>query len=337
MSDLGPLKRDFIDLREFSAAEIDAMLEEAIAFKAGRRTSRCLADKTIGLIFNAASTRTRVSFQVAAQRLGGQAEYLRAEDLQLVHRESVEDTAVVLSSYLAALVVRLYDMTAYGRGRATLRTLAAHAHIPVINALDDQGHPCQVMADLMTLKARFGDAYRRKTVAIGWVFSERQKSPGVAHSMVCASAILGMDVRLAHPKDFDLDPEYMTFARDALAASGGRLTVCESLEEMVEDADVVYVKDWKALRLSDEEDRRRRQEFRDRWRVTAKHMERAGRETCFMNCMPIIRGEQADADVVNGPRSLIYEQAANRLYVQQAILARCVEDERDGTSRPAAR
>jgi ornithine carbamoyltransferase len=259
MSDHPLRKLDFIDLRDLRAADIDAMLEEASAFKAGRRTSRCLAEQTIGLIFNTASTRTRVSFHVAAQRLGGQAEYLRADDLQLVHRESVADTAAVLSRYLAAIVVRFYDVTAYGRGRATLRTLAAHARVPVINALDDQDHPCQVMADLMTLKERFGDAYRRKAVAIGWVFSERQKSPGVAHSMVSASAILGMNVRLAHPKDFDLDPEYMAFARDAMAASGGRLTMCESLAEAVEGADVVYVKDWKALRLTGDDDRGRRQ------------------------------------------------------------------------------
>jgi ornithine carbamoyltransferase len=313
-------KRDFLTLMNLRRAQIEALIERALEMKTGRVTASCLGGKMIGLLFGVASTRTRVSFQVAVHQLGGHAEYLNADDLQLVHHESLGDTAAVLSHYLDGLVVRMYDMNYYGQGREQLRTLAAAAGIPVVNALDDQDHPCQVMADLMTMRERHGPAYRERTVALSWVFSERQKSPGVAHSLLTAGGLLGMHVRVAHPKDFDLDPSYVAFARQAMADSGGTLEFFDSIEEAVDGADVLYVKDWKALTLSGDEDRRRRNELRSVWCITPKHLARARPGALFMNCMPIIRGEQAVAEVIDGPQSVILQQAANRLPMHKAIL-----------------
>lgn len=313
-------KRDFLTLMSLDREQIEALLERALDMKSGRHRSSPLDGKMIGLLFGVASTRTRVSFQAAVRQLGGHAEYLNADDLQLVHHESLGDTAAVLSYYLDGLVVRMYDMTYYGQGREQLRTLATAAGIPVINALDDQDHPCQVMADLMTMRERYGPAYRERSVALSWVFSERQKSPGVAHSLLTAGGLLGMRLRVAHPKDFDLDPAYVAFAHRAMAASGGTLQFFDSIEEAVDGADVLYVKDWKALTLSVDEDRRRRNELRSAWRVTPEHLERANAGALFMNCMPIIRGEQAVAEVIDGPQSVILQQAANRLPMHKAIL-----------------
>jgi ornithine carbamoyltransferase len=313
-------KRDFLTLMNLRREQIEALIERALEVKMGRVTPSCLGGKMIGLLFGVASTRTRVSFQVAVHQLGGHAEYLNADDLQLIHHESLGDTAAVLSQYLDGLVVRMYDMKYYGQGRERLQSLAAASTIPVINALDDQDHPCQVMADLMTMRERYGAAYGQRTVALSWVFSERQKSPGVAHSLLTAGGLLGMHLRVAYPKDFDLDDGHVGFARRAMAASGGTLELCDSIEEAVDGADVLYVKDWKALSLSVDDDRRRRNELRSAWRVTPEHLARANPGAIFMNCMPIIRGEQAAAEVIDGPQSLILQQAANRLPMHKAIL-----------------
>lgn len=313
--------RDFLDLRTYTKAELEALITLALAMKRGEDTQKYLQDKYLGMLFSVASTRTRISFQVAAKQLGGHAEYYNSSDLQLKNNESLKDTAAVMSRYLDAIIVRHYDMAHYGMGRAALEALATYSDKPIINALDDKDHPCQVMADILTLAERYGTDYKQKKIVMSWVYSKRQKSPGVLHSTLSAAALLGMQVTFAHPKGFELDEEYVSFAEQAAKQSGGKIEFCNDLNEAVEDAHVIYGKNWKSLSMSTEEDARVREEIKEDWCINADHFRRANPDAYYMDCMPFIRGEQVTSEVADGPQSIIYDQAENRLHIQKAILA----------------
>jgi len=313
--------RDFIDLMSFSRAELEQLIELAIDIKAGLNRERYLENKNLGMLFTVASTRTRISFQVGARQLGGYAEHYTSADLQLSNRESLMDTAAVMSRYLDAIIVRMYDMNFYGQGREGIKTIAKYADVPVINALDDKGHPCQVMADLLTLKEKYGEEYKKRKIVMAWGYSKRQKSLGVLHSMMTAGALLGMNVRFAYPKGYELDEEYVSFARKAITESGGQLEFSNDLREAAEGADVIYVKNWKSLKMSKDEEEKFKDEIKDDWCVTNEHFRRANSGAYYMDCMPFVRGEQVTAEVADGEHSIIYDQAENRLHMQKAIMA----------------
>jgi ornithine carbamoyltransferase len=314
-------KRDFISLMNYTQAELEALLEFTERIKSGKDTGRYLDKKTVGLMFGVASTRTRISFQVGARQLGGYADFYNTNDLQLVYKESLIDTIRVMSRYIDALVVRMYDMNNYGKGREALEILSEQGTIPVINALDDKDHPCQVLGDVFTIKEKFGDDYKKKRVVFTWGYSWRQKSPGVSHSMLAASSILGMNIVFVYPRGFELDEEYVSFAREAVKQSGGTLEFSDNLAEACEGADVIYVKSWKALNMSSEEDKKIRENIRQDWCISEEHFKCANPGAVFMNCLPIIRGEQATAEVIDGKHSIIYDEAENRLHIQKAIMA----------------
>lgn len=313
--------RDFITLMDFRREELEGIISLADEYKSSNNGRLCLSGKTIGLMFSVASTRTRVSFQVAARQLGGFAEHYNTDDLQLINHESLIDTAEVMSRYLDLLVVRMYNMNHYGEGRKKLDLIAKHSSIPVINALDDKDHPCQVLGDIQTIKEKFGENYKDKKLVFTWGYAKRQKSPGVPHSMMIAASILGMNVTFAYPKGFELDREYTDFAKEAMKKSGGRLEFSNDLREASENADIIYVKSWKSLNMTAEEDLKLRNEVRKDWCVSDEHFKRANPGAVFMNCLPIIRGEQATADVIDGKLSIIYDEAENRLHIQKAIMA----------------
>lgn len=314
-------RRDFINLMDFSRAELEALLDRATSIKSRKDKTKYLKDKYIGMLFSVASTRTRISFQVGAAQLGGHAEHYNAADLQLSNHESPRDTAAVMSRFLDAIIIRLYDMNFYGQGRKMINTIAEHADIPVINALDDKDHPCQVMADLLTLREKYGDEYQKKTVVMAWGYSKRKKSLGVLHSMMTAGALLGMHLRFAHPKGYELDEEYLSFAKSAAKESGATIEFSNDLLEAAEGADVIYVKNWKSLNMSPEEEDSFKSEIKNDWCVTAEHYRRANAGAYYMDCMPFIRGEQVTAEVADGEHSIIYDQAENRLHMQKAIMA----------------
>ena len=314
-------KKDFISLTHYRAEELEGLLQFAEKMKSGKDTRKYLLDKTVGLMFGVASTRTRISFNVGASQLGARYDYYNTKDMQLVYHESMIDTIEVMNRYIDALVVRLYDMKDYGKGHETMNLLARRGRIPIINGLDDKEHPCQVMGDILTMKEKFGEEYKNKKVVFTWGYSWRQKSPGVPHSMMAAASILGMNITFAYPEGFDLDDRYVDFAKETMKTSGGRLEFTHDLMEASENADVIYVKSWKALRLDSEEDQRIRQEVRDQWCVSKEHFNRANPGAVFMNCLPIIREEQATSEVIDGEHSIIYEEAENRLHIQKAIMA----------------
>lgn len=313
--------RDFISLKDFTRAELEGLIALAAKMKAGKDREAYLQNKYLGMLFSVASTRTRISFQVGAHQLGAHAEYYPSADLQLSNNESLQDTAAVMSRFLDAIIIRTYDMNAYGKGHSDILEMAQHADVPVINALDDKDHPCQVMADLLTLSEKFGKDYKKKKVVMAWGYTKRQKSLGVLHSMMSAGALLGMNLRFAYPKGYELDEEYVSFAKQALQDSGGTLELSNDLNEASEGADVIYVKNWKSLTMSKEEDAQYRDSIADQWRLTAQHYERANPGALYMDCMPFVRGEQVTAEVADGKQSVIYDQAENRLHAQKAIMA----------------
>jgi ornithine carbamoyltransferase len=314
-------KRDFIDLRASDKKELEQLLDLAIEMKSGKNKQQYLKDRYIGLLFTVASTRTRISFQVGAWQLGGFAEHYNAADLQLSNQEELKDTAAVMNRFLDAIVVRMYDMNYYGKGREGLITMAQHADIPIINALDDKDHPCQVMADILTLREKFGEDYKKKKLVMTWGYSKRQKSPGVLHSMLTAGALLGMNVTFAHPKGYELDGEYLAFAEQEAKKSGATIEFVNDLNEACEGADVIYVKSWKALNMAKEDDEKLRYEIRNDWCISNEHFKHANPGAYYMDCMPFIRGEQVTAEVADGPNSIIYDEAENRLHIQKAIMA----------------
>ena len=314
-------QRDFIGLKDFTAGELLHLLDRAADMKAGRDRARHLAGMGLGMLFTVPSTRTRISFQAAARQLGAHADAYAPGDLQLSNNETLIDTAEVMSRFLDAIVVRTYDMTAYGQGRANLLTMAEHSRAPVINALDDKEHPCQMMADVMALQEVFGAAFRQRKIVFTWAYAKRQKSPGVTHSMLVAAALLGLDLTMAFPPGFEPDDEYLDFSRAAARDSGARIEIVHDLDAACEGADAIYAKSWKSLASSTEQDKALREEAREAWCVSQRHFDRANEGAVFMDCMPLIRGDEATADVVDGPRSIRYDQAENRLHVQKAILA----------------
>ncbi len=313
--------KDFIDYRDLTKKDIEGILELAKRIKSGSLDiSSTLNKKTFGLLFNAPSTRTRLSFQAGIRQMGGHGEYLTPDRLQLANNESYKDTAIVMSKFLDGLIIRMYDMEHYGETREVIKLICKEASIPVINALDDQDHPCQVMADLLTLKELYGEDYKNRRMVFTWGYSDWQQSPGIPHSMMTASSLLGMNVVYAFPKDFDLGEEYVTFAKDAMTKSGGTLEFSNDLKEASEGADIIYVKSWKAWRLPTEKEFEVRKKIRNDWCVTEQHYDRANAGAIFMNCLPIARGEQATAEVIDGSRSVIYHEAENRLHAQKAIM-----------------
>ncbi|HEV7857245.1 MAG TPA: ornithine carbamoyltransferase [Pyrinomonadaceae bacterium] len=313
--------RDFISLKDFTKLELEGLIDLAARMKAGKDREQYLHNKYLGMLFTVASTRTRISFQVGARQLGAHAEYYSSADLQLSNNESLQDTASVMSRFLDAIIIRTYDMNAYGKGHNDILTMARYADVPVINALDDKDHPCQVMADLLTLTEKFGRAYRKKKIVMAWGYTKRQKSLGVPHSLMSAGALLGMDLRFAYPKGYELGEEYVAFAESAVRDSGGTLEFSNDLNEASEGADVIYVKNWKSLSMSREEDAAHRDGIQDQWRISRQHFERANPGAHYMDCMPFIRGEQVTAEVADGEHSIIYDQAENRLHMQKAIMA----------------
>jgi len=315
------LGRDVLGVRDLSAEELLALVERADAYKRSA-PGPLLAGRRIGLLFGVPSTRTRVAFFAAAARLGASTEFLRVDDLQVANRETFEDTARVLDRYLDALVVRMYDMQHYGEGRQRLRLMADAMNAPVVNALDDYEHPCQVLADLQTIREQFGsDHLCSSRVVVTWAYSERQKSPGVPHSLMAAAGLLGLNLVIAHPVGFELDSNYVTWARERAALSGGSIEFSNDLLDAASGAQVIYAKSWKALAADGEEDRQARQAVRAAWMVDDRVMEAASDEAVYMDCLPSVRGEEVAPEVKDGPRSVIFDQAENRMWTQMALLS----------------
>ncbi|MBI3074590.1 MAG: ornithine carbamoyltransferase [Deltaproteobacteria bacterium] len=290
--------RHFLRFNALSAGEFEQLLTRAAALKATRRThEKRLAGKSVALFFEKPSTRTRVSFEVGVHELGGHAVVIPPRDSQVGRGESVADTARTLSRYIDALVVRTFE-------QERLEELAQHATVPVVNALTDLHHPCQVLADLLTVRENKGSFASLKFAWIG-------DGNNMANAWIDAARLLDFHIVLACPPGYDPDPE-------VLGRPSARLRVVRDPMDAVDRADVVSTDVWASM--GQEEEHAKRLALFSRYQVNEKLIAGAKPDAIFLHCLPAHRGEEVSAAVIDGPRSRVWDQAENRLHTQKALL-----------------
>lgn len=321
-----PRKKDFITTQEWSVDDLEEILALAHALQANpERFSGELAGKSLGMIFFNPSTRTRNSFEVGATQLGGHAVYNDSSSSWIGRQsESVKDTARVLSQYHALLGIRIFPNMVkwkYGAGNAFLRKFARFSDVPVINFEDDLYHPCQALSDVFTMREHLG-ALPGKKICIAWAYHPRPLPVSVPDSTLLVATRFGLDVTLAHPPGFDLHPDLIARARDNARAAGTELTITNEVEAGYRDADVVYVKSWGSLEAYGDfrAEKKLRVPFRKSWTCSPDLMAHARSHAAFMHCLPVRRNVVVMDDVIDGPHSIVYRQAGNRLHVQKALL-----------------
>ncbi|WP_320677201.1 ornithine carbamoyltransferase [Prochlorococcus sp. MIT 1300] len=295
--------QDFLSVSDFTADQIAALLHLATQLKSGDRRID-LGNRVLGLIFTKASTRTRVSFQVAMARLGGQTVDLNPQVTQLGRGEPLEDTARVLSRFCDVLAIRTF-------AQQELIDYAKWASIPVINALTDLEHPCQALADFLTLKESFGDLNGLTLTYIG-------DGNNVAHSLMICGALLGVNIRIACPRGFEPIPEVVSHAR-SIAIKGSSIHLMNDPKEAMKDANAVYTDVWASM--GQEKEKTRREKAFQGFCLNPELVAEASSNCIVMHCLPAHRGEEITSEVFEGKASRIFDQAENRLHVQQALLA----------------
>ena len=296
------MKRDFLTLRDVSPKEIRSILKRAIEFKAGKDANRCpLIGKSIGLLFEKASTRTRVSFEVGIYQLGGQAIYMNPREIQIGRGETIHDTAKVLSRYLDAVVLRTY-------GRDTLTEFARHAAIPVLNGLSDLHHPCQALADLMTILEKKG---RFRGIRLAYTGDGNN----VTNSLIEAASLMGIHLAIACPRGYEPDQKILKRAR---AISKSKIIVMRDPRAAVSGADVVYTDVW--VSMGQEKEASKKKGRLKGYQLNSTLLAHAKKEALVLHCMPAHRGEEITNDVIDGSQSAVFDQAENRLHTQKALL-----------------
>ena len=314
--------RNYLRVADLSACDLALLLELAEEFERFPHARRDMfADEVVGLYFSKPSTRTRISFAVAVRRLGGIPEPLGPTDLQLGRGETIEDTARVMSSYLQAFVIRTFD-------QEDVERFARAATIPVINGLTDLHHPCQALADLLTLREHFGTLAGLRVAYFG-------DGNNVSHSLMEAGALAGMHVVVATPDGYAPNPGIVREASAVADATGGSITVTTDPVAAAVGADAVYTDVWLSMGDSPEE-RTARFEALAPFQVNAAVMARARATAVFMHCLPAHRGEEVTGDVIDGPQSVVFAQAARRLCTEQAVLAALRDARLEGRSELVA-
>ncbi len=311
--------KDFLRISDLGRADLKYLLNRSAKFKARPHARRsALAGETVCLYFNKPSTRTRISFETAVARLGGTPITLGPSDLQLGRGETIEDTARVASRFARAFVIRTFK-------DEDVERMAAAASIPVINALTDGHHPCQAVADLLTLAEHRGPLDRCKVAYVG-------DGNNVAVSLMQAAAIAGTDFAIAAPPGYQIKDELVEAARAVAKKSGSEVVVTSDPEEAVRDADALYADVWLSMGDSDST-RAARQQALLPYQINAALLARAKPDAIFMHCLPAHRGEEVSAEVADGPRSVIFDQAENRLHTASAILYSLLEGKLEGEPR----
>ena len=316
--------KDFISLMDYSKEELETILEVAMDLKrkvAVGEPHNYLKNKTLAMIFANPSTRTRTSFEAAMTQLGGHAQFHTPEVMQIAHHETWIDTARVMDRYTDGIMIRMYGLEKYGQAREILRVMADNAEIPIFNALDDKEHPCQIMADIMTMMEKLGPDWKKKKIVMSWAYSERVKSAGVPQTMAIAASLLGMYLTLAYPEKYDVDPDYMAFAKKEAEKSGAKIEVVQDIYAASKGADIIYAKSWGSFLMNQEEDKEYRKQFKEDWKISKKHFDLANKKATFMHCLPADRNLEVTDEIIDGPMSVVYDEAENRLHTEKAILA----------------
>ncbi|MBR0557222.1 ornithine carbamoyltransferase [Ciceribacter sp. L1K23] len=298
--------KHFLDLSAVSSSDLRLMLDDAIGRKRDTKAGTAgkpLAGKMLAMIFEKPSTRTRVSFDVGMRQLGGETLFLSGTEMQLGRAETIGDTAKVLSRYVDAIMIRTTDHN-------RLLEMAEHATVPVINALTDLTHPCQIMADIMTIEEHRGPV-KGKTLA--WTGDGNN----VLHSLVEGAARFGYRMNMAVPMGSEPDDKILNWARN----NGGEIMLCHDADRAVAGADAVITDTWVSMNL---EHKARGHNVFQPFQVNVELMKKANADALFMHCLPAHRGEEVTDDVIDGPQSVVFDEAENRLHAQKSILAWCL-------------
>jgi ornithine carbamoyltransferase len=300
--------KDFLALADYTPEEIEYLIHYGIELKRkqkAREPHAVLAGKTLGMIFEKSSTRTRVSFEVGMYQLGGQALFLSKNDLQLGRGETVWDTAQTLSRYLDGIMIRTYE-------HRKVIDLARGATVPVINGLTDYAHPCQVMADYQTVLEKKG---RLKGIKVAYIGDGNN----MVHSLMVGASKLGMDFAIASPEGYDPDQEVIQNSKENAAHYGGSVLLTRDPREAIENADIVYTDVWASMGFEAEQ-QQREIAFKN-YQINEDLVKYAKSDYLFMHCLPAHRGEEVSEGVIDGAHSIIFDQAENRLHAQKAIMA----------------
>lgn len=301
-------KRDFLSIADYRRGELDLILDLAAALKeawrAGRDESR-LKGKTLACIFHKPSLRTRMSFEVGMGQLGGRSLYITDAEIGFGKRESIHDIAKVLSGFVDGIMIRTFN-------QANVVELARHARVPVINGLTDAEHPCQILADIFTIRER---GLSLDGLSLAWIGDGNN----VAKSWIDAALSYAIDLRLACPEGYDPDPAAIASVR---SSGKGRVTLARTPEEAIAGAQVVYTDTWTSMGQEGEAARRR--EAFTGYQVTSHLLSRAAPKAIVMHCLPAHRGEEITDEVMDGPQSVVFDQAENRMHLQKGILVHCL-------------
>lgn len=296
------MKRNFLRLRDFSSEEIDYLLKRALELKSGKDANKCpLIGRNIGLIFEKASTRTRVSFEVGIYQLGANSIYLNPKEIQLGRGETIHDTAKTLSRYLDAIVIRTFSHN-------TLMDFASSSSIPVINGLSDLVHPCQALGDLMTVIEKKG---KLKGINLSYIGDGNN----VANSLIEASSMMGINLKIACPKGFEPDTEVL---KEQKASAKSEIKIVRDPKDAAMGADVLYTDVWVSMG-QEKEEKQKKKKFKA-YQLNSKILSYAKKDAIVLHCLPAHRGEEITDDVIDSPQSAVFDQAENRLHTQKALL-----------------
>jgi N-acetylornithine carbamoyltransferase len=314
--------RDLITLDEWTKEEIDTVLDVAFQLKRERALGiphPILRDKTLAMLFFFSSTRTRGSFESGMAQLGGHAEFIESKTTQIAHGDTAKEIGEILGRYNDGIAIRHVD---WGVGNAYLREVAEHSRVPVLNMQCDIYHPHQALADLMTIVEKFGDP-RGKTATVSWAYAASYQKPiSVPQSLITLLPRFGMNVRLVHPPEFALMPDIMDLARENARRARVGFEVMDNFEEGIRDAHVLYAKSWGALLTT--QDEREGAAIIDRykdWIADEARLKLADENAVYMHPLPADRGVEVADAVIDGPHSVVYDQAENRLHGQKAVMA----------------
>ncbi|SLK40650.1 ornithine carbamoyltransferase [Mycobacteroides abscessus subsp. abscessus] len=306
-SELNLQGKDLLTLADYSKETILELLNKAKAIKETHLKGELIAPlkgKTLGMIFEKSSTRTRVSFEAGMHQLGGHALYLNSRDLQIGRGETISDTAKVLSQYVDAIMIRTFSHT-------IVEELAEHATIPVINGLTDLYHPCQALADLLTILEVKGTLKGQKLAYIG-------DGNNVAHSLLIACSKIGMDISIATPPNYEVDAKVAELAYSFANTSGSMIELTNNPVEAVIEADAIYSDVWTSMG-QEEENEQRLKDFQG-FQVNAELVKHAKEDYIFLHCLPAHREEEVTTEIIDGSHSYVFQQAGNRLHAQKALL-----------------
>lgn len=302
------MKKDFISILDISKDELEGIIADAEKLKRQKKAGvphALLAGKTLAMIFEKASTRTHISFEVGMNELGGHALFLNARDMQIWRGEEIRDTARAASRYVSAIMIRAYK-------HSTIEEFAKYATIPVINGLSDLEHPCQLLADIMTMKEHFGSTSDLKVAWVG-------DGNNVCNSLILSTVLTGYDVTVATPKGYEPEDAFVKKARSL----GGHVTLVRKPEDAVKDADVIVTDTW--ISMGDDKERDVRMKVFKQYTVDAPLLRHASPDARVLHCLPAHRGQEIADEVMEGGQSLVWDEAENRLHAQKALLVRLLK------------